>query len=151
MFSLVYVNKVRALQSAIPMQDLEMVDDYGNTPLLMACFLGRDQCVEILVQSGASLKAMNYFGQNALTLATYSGNTRIALYLMRYRSYEDFTASSIIPPLCVAILRNNQKLTEIFCAESPTADKIRTVHGVGTRDMVKIFMANDSTSTNIRL
>jgi len=51
--------------------NLEEVDSYGNTALLKACYLGRFDCARTLLEFGGNIFAMNYFGQNALTLASY--------------------------------------------------------------------------------
>nr|BAD72921.1 plu [Drosophila sechellia] len=90
--------------------NLEDVDMYGNTALLKACYLGRFECACTLLEFGANIFAMNYFGQNALTLATYAGHLNLVKELLRRRSYKDFNLSSMIPALCVATLQKHSGL-----------------------------------------
>lgn len=42
---------------------LESVDKYLNTPLLNACYLGRSQIVQYLLQLGADFERLNIFGK----------------------------------------------------------------------------------------
>ncbi|XP_004522824.1 DNA replication inhibitor plutonium [Ceratitis capitata] len=110
--------------------DLEETDKYGNTPLLRACYLAKVEHADLLIRHGASLKAINYLGQNALTLATYAGSLDVVRLLLRYRSYTDFNKSSIVPALCVACLRQNQTLINFFKRFPATAEEVKTAHGL---------------------
>ncbi|XP_011200025.2 DNA replication inhibitor plutonium [Bactrocera dorsalis] len=110
--------------------DLEETDIYGNTPLLKACYLGRRDHVDLLLKRGANLKAMNYLGQNALTLATYCGSLDVVRLLLRFRSYTDFNKSSIVPALCVACLRRNHTLINYFRRFPSSEEELTTAHGM---------------------
>ncbi|XP_011185439.1 DNA replication inhibitor plutonium isoform X2 [Zeugodacus cucurbitae] len=109
--------------------DLEEADIYGNTPLLKACYLGRRKHVELLLHVGANLNAINYLGQNALTLATYCGSLDVVRLLLRFRSYTDFNKSSIVPALCVACLRQNKTLINYFKRFPSSEEELKTAHG----------------------
>ncbi|XP_054739255.1 DNA replication inhibitor plutonium [Anastrepha obliqua] len=110
--------------------DLEEPDTYGNTPLLKACYLAKLEHVELLLRYGASLKSINYLGQNALTIATYAGSLEIVRLLLSFRSYSDFNKSSIVPALCVACLRQNKTLIEYFKRFPSTEEEVKTAHGL---------------------
>ncbi|ALC41360.1 plu, partial [Drosophila busckii] len=111
--------------------NLEELDKFGNTPLLKACYLGRLECVCILLEFGADIYTINYFGQNALTLATYGGYFPIVLELLQRRSYQDFNLSSLIPAICVATMRQHYALEDYFMRlDQNSTQEIHTVHGM---------------------
>lgn len=110
---------------------IEELDQYGNTALLKACHLGRFDCARILLDFGASIFAINYCGQNALTLATYAGSLRLVLELLRHRSYQDFNKSSLMPAICVAAMRQHKAIEDHFLRLDPSGvENIQTVHGM---------------------
>ncbi|KAH8301502.1 hypothetical protein KR059_004830, partial [Drosophila kikkawai] len=110
--------------------DLEQLDSYGNTALLKACYLGRLECARTLLEFGGNIFAINYFGQNALTLATYAGHLPLVQELLRRRSYKDFNLSSLIPALCVATVQKHADLELFFAQLDPGGVKeTHTVHG----------------------
>ncbi|EDX07886.1 DNA replication inhibitor plutonium [Drosophila simulans] len=116
--------------------NLEDVDMYGNTALLKACYLGRFECARTLLEFGANIFAMNYFGQNALTLATYAGHLTLVKELLRRRSYKDFNLSSMIPALCVATLQKHSALVAYFTQLDPRGvQETQTVHGLGVAEL----------------
>nr|AAO17641.1 PLU [Drosophila hydei] len=115
---------------------IEEVDKYGNTALLKSCYLGRLECALILLEFGANIYAVNYFGQNALTLASYCGNMQLVLELLHRRSYQDFNLSSLLPAVCVASMRQHKALVKYFMNLDPIGTpNLRTVHGLGLNDM----------------
>lgn len=42
---------------------LECIDEYSNTPLLLACYRGYDRIVAHLLKCGADYKRINIFGK----------------------------------------------------------------------------------------
>ncbi|XP_055840255.1 DNA replication inhibitor plutonium [Episyrphus balteatus] len=114
-------------------QQLEAVDFYGNTALLKACYLGNLEAVQVLLSFNVNLHAINYFGQNALTLAAYAGSLGVVCELLKYRSYTDFTLSSMIPPICVAVLKGHKNLMAFFENMHPMS--FRSVHGLTVGDL----------------
>ncbi|KAH8258256.1 hypothetical protein KR038_008758, partial [Drosophila bunnanda] len=110
--------------------NLEQLDSYGNTALLKACFLGRFECARTLLEFGGNIFALNYFGQNALTLATYAGHLPLVQELLRRRSYKDFNLSSLIPAICVATVQKHTALEQFFAQLDPNGVReTQTVHG----------------------
>ncbi|XP_052840707.1 DNA replication inhibitor plutonium [Drosophila gunungcola] len=119
---------------------LEEVDSYGNTALLKACYLGRIECALTLLDFGGNIYAINYFGQNALTLASYSGHLPLVKELLRRRSYKDFNMSSMIPALCVAVIEKHTALEEFFTQLDPNgARKAHTVQGLGVEELRRMM------------
>ncbi|XP_055917744.1 DNA replication inhibitor plutonium isoform X2 [Eupeodes corollae] len=119
-------------------QQLEVVDSYGNTALLKACYLGNVDAVRVLLKFNVNLHAINFFGQNALTLAAHSGSLEVVNELLKYRSYTDFTLSSMIPPICVALLRGHEQLIGFFQNMHPMS--FRSAHGLTLSDLYTMKM-----------
>lgn len=68
-------------------------------------------------------------GQNALTLATYSGNIECVRILLNSWSYHNYTQSALMPPLCVAAFRGHLDLVKMFSKLYPSPEHIKTAHG----------------------
>ncbi|XP_017073076.1 DNA replication inhibitor plutonium [Drosophila eugracilis] len=127
--------------------NIEEVDMYGNTALLKACYLGRYDCACTLLEFGANIFAINYFGQNALTLASYVGHLPMVKELLKRRTYKDFNLSSMIPALCVAIMQKHSALEAFFIQLDPKGAKdIHTVHGLGIEDLRKMMRQAENSS-----
>ncbi|XP_037956647.1 DNA replication inhibitor plutonium [Teleopsis dalmanni] len=109
---------------------LDVLDEYSNTPLLKACYLGSLVCAKMLLQAGADIQVINSMGQNALTLATYSRNKTLVLELLKYRSYDDFNSTSMLPALMVAKMLKNHDLIALFKTFTHKHDDLTTVHGL---------------------
>ncbi|XP_017960522.1 DNA replication inhibitor plutonium [Drosophila navojoa] len=143
--SCVTSNDVMALRTICtvepnPQYNIEEVDMYGNTALLKSCYLGRLECARTLLEFGANIYAVNYFGQNALTLASYAGNLQLVLELLLRRPYQDFNLSSLIPAVCVAAMRQHKVLVEYFMTIDPIGTpNLRTVHGLGINELSQIL------------
>lgn len=135
----------KACGTCTPRQ-LETVDYYGNTALLKACFLGNLDAVRVLLSFSANLYAVNYFGQNALTLATYAGSLEVVCELLKHRSFTDFTLSSMIPPICVAVLKGHQHLMTFFESMHPVS--FRSVHGLTVGDLLDMYIKNTKQNFN---
>lgn len=58
--------------------DVNVRNDAGQTPLMIATEKGYADMVQVLLQHGASPKLMNNQGESALTIALMKGYTRIA-------------------------------------------------------------------------
>ncbi|XP_020802913.1 DNA replication inhibitor plutonium [Drosophila serrata] len=123
---------------------LEQLDCYGNTALLKACYLGRFECARTLLEFGGNIFAVNYFGQNALTLATYAGHLSLVQELLRRRSYKDFNLSSLIPAICVATVQKHADLEQFFVQLDPNGvQETQTVHGLGVKELRGMAVQTD--------
>lgn len=63
-------------------QDLELVNEAGMTPLLQATRDGSVATVRALLDLGANMEAVNKYGQTALLLAAKAGHTEILIALL---------------------------------------------------------------------
>lgn len=62
-------------------------------------------------------KIFNLFfqiGQNALTLATYSGDRKTCELLLKAISYKELLNTSILTPMCTAVLNGDYDLVRFF-------------------------------------
>ncbi|XP_037037583.1 DNA replication inhibitor plutonium [Bradysia coprophila] len=120
--------KQQLLKSA---SGVECKDDTGNTPLLQAAYLGKSNCMQLLLEIGqANCKVINVHGQNALTLASYAGCIECIEILLAKWTYKDYTESSFLPPLCVAAMRGHLNVVNLFCQLTPSPNVIQSVHGI---------------------
>jgi ankyrin repeat protein len=54
--------------------DPNVVNDYGNTPLLWASWSGHEACVRVLIAAGADPNVVDYYGSTPLHEATWNGH-----------------------------------------------------------------------------
>lgn len=67
--------------------NIEKMDDFGDTPLMLAATPGQGRSVEplkILLKSGANIEARDRAGQTALMCAVYRGSTETVRLLLDY-------------------------------------------------------------------
>lgn len=78
--SAVFHNQTLKLQELLarePAVDANMADSHGNTPLHLACMLGRRTAVDVLLRYGALPSVPNKEGWHAIAEATSFGDRRI--------------------------------------------------------------------------
>ncbi|KAL9913903.1 plutonium [Glossina fuscipes fuscipes] len=118
-------------------EERERKDFYGNTALLKACYLGRLEAALILLRSGADVKAANYCGQNALTLATYANNRELVYELLRWCTYKEFNQLTLTPPICVATMLGHWPLQKFYKElDRHNYEYIQTAHGLNCDDIM---------------
>lgn len=74
-------------------------------------------------------------GQNSLSLAAYSGDQLTCDELLRVWPYKNYNKTSMLTPLCVAIMREHIDLVRFFLtidivSSKATKCKTATVHGI---------------------
>lgn len=74
-------------------------------------------------------------GQNALTMATYAGDRGTCEVLLEKWSYKEFNKTSIVTPMCAAVLTGNYELVQFYIRRDiVSSDRTKcttaTVHGV---------------------
>lgn len=69
-----------------------------------------------------------YIGVNSLALAAYSGNSFSVCNLLDSRSYRMYQ-TSIIPPLCAAVMGGSLEIVKIFSTLNPGPEEIQTLQG----------------------
>ena len=65
--------------------DLETRNEYGETPLLVACESGKVEVVDMLVEHGADLEATNQYGEGVLHIAIQNGWPDVVSHLLELR------------------------------------------------------------------
>lgn len=63
-------------------EPLEVTDELGNTPLILAAVQGHATCITALLEGGADLTARTNFGDTALTLAAKGGHVQTVRALL---------------------------------------------------------------------
>lgn len=86
---------------------------------------------------------MNIQGQNALTLATYSGDIETCMVLLKRINYNEFNMSGLLTPLCVAALQGNIDIAKIYLTlETPKQNIIdcpsKSIHGICPLHLARI-------------
>jgi hypothetical protein len=75
-----------------PKIDIEVRDNRGMTPVMLAAMVGNEEYFTGLVEKGADLKVVDNEGWNILICAAYGGNTNIVDFLLEAgfdKDYED--------------------------------------------------------------
>lgn len=67
LFEMIRLNHFVDFQIILKNQNnnLEMLDEYSNTPLLFACYMGRYLFVKLLCESGANFNRINIYGNKS--------------------------------------------------------------------------------------
>jgi hypothetical protein len=63
-------------------EPLEIADELGSTPLILAAGQGHDTCVSALLEGGAEVGARTNYGDTALTMAAGNGYLEVARALL---------------------------------------------------------------------
>ena len=94
-------------------------DDRGRTPLMVACWAGRLEVVELLLQRGADVNARNSSGTTAFMYAksTALGNGSSAIMQCLVDHGADISARDNYGKTALQYARENFKLLEIFILE----------------------------------
>lgn len=85
-----------------------------------------------------------FLGQNALALATYSGDLRTCQTVVDLWGFSNYNQTSILTPLCVAVLTNNYAIAEFYIHfENPTNGctnncPSKSMHGVCPLELAKL-------------
>ncbi|WIA13987.1 hypothetical protein OEZ85_002550 [Tetradesmus obliquus] len=73
-------------------------DSRGRTPLLAACYAGRSDCAQLLIESGSNIFACDKDGNGVLHLAAINGHTQLLQLLLLKAE-----AQAITPQLTAAV------------------------------------------------
>ena len=89
-----------------PEIDIDLVDDFLQTPLHRACFLGNLEIATLLIQTGANPNLFTDDGWSPLALALYSRSYSIVLMLLNHGAcLEQATAFDADAPLLTDLIR----------------------------------------------
>lgn len=91
-----------------------------------------------------------YSGQNALTLATYSGDRRTCDIILHTIRFDELNTIGLLSPLCVATLQGDIDLVKIYLAmESSSGNRFEcssaSIHGICPLKLAQIMNNTDLT------
>lgn len=95
--------------------DLDMRDQYGKTPLLIATAMGYNSIAECLLEYGADPNAADIRrGFSSLMIASYVGNKRLVNKLIEYKADVNALSHWGCSPLSLAMGNNHANITRIL-------------------------------------
>lgn len=97
--------------------DIENIDSFKRTPVLIACEMGYVDIIKILIPHGANIQARDYDGNTALHIAAVEGKLNVVRYLV-----EDLNIGVNI--------KNNQGLAPLQACESKCYSSLHEVQWV---------------------
>ncbi len=87
--------------------NIEIKDQEGNTPLLLASFLGWNKGIELLVYGGANIEAQDHQGASSLHLAVTFQQLEMIKLLCDHSANINIQTLKKITPLCQAVHMGN--------------------------------------------
>lgn len=104
-----------------PFEQSELEPQRGSTPLLLAARNGRIENARLLLDAGADVNERAPNGQSALVQASFSGQGRLAEFLLE-RGADAGDAATGYSPLHTAVLRGDGELVKALCAHGADPD-----------------------------
>lgn len=132
------VEDFQQVVSLIPqVADLEFSDENGNTPLILAAGLGYDQIMQLLIDSGASLVAINKDGYTALDMAVANGQNYDD-YLWRSEDGSDDHPAAV--DVLMKALKNNKEAWDEYENDDVFGEGVVTAADRGNDEALKILL-----------
>ena len=94
--------------------DLNIQNEYSNTPLILATLSNKIEIVKLLLDSGADIDKQNNDGYTALILAVMYNNLEIVELLLNAGAYIDKQNNDGDTALILAAYKNNSEIVEIL-------------------------------------
>jgi hypothetical protein len=76
----------------------DMRDEFGNSPLIVACQNGHKRCAKLLIKAGANVNSQNHRGNTALHYAHAYGYTSLSKYLVNKGADDTILNASGLTP-----------------------------------------------------
>lgn len=102
--------------------NLEVRDNRGWTPLMMAAFNGCDEIVGLLIQHNADVDAIDLGGNSALHWAAFGGHTSCAKQLVEHHAKINACNNFGWTPLMQATARNHPEIVSLLIASGVNLD-----------------------------
>lgn len=114
-----YEGVVRRLQLGEP---IDILDEYGYTPLIHASATNRADIVELLLKKGARTDLVDISGSTALHWAVDNDNLKISQLLLKYGSNPNAYTNHGQPVLFYPMLRHNAELVKLLLSKGANMD-----------------------------
>lgn len=94
--------------------DVDVKDNYGVTPLMIAAENGNNEIIKILLKYGADVNKVDNDGWSALLWACYKGQNGTAKFLLNNGSDVNIVTDNGFSPIIMSKIFNNYRLTELL-------------------------------------
>uniref|UniRef100_H0WVM3 Uncharacterized protein n=1 Tax=Otolemur garnettii TaxID=30611 RepID=H0WVM3_OTOGA len=126
-------------------------DRERRTPLMKAVQCQQEECVAILLESGANVHLTDVYHNTALHYAAYHQNIQIADRLLAYGSYIDPQNKNGSTPLLLAINENRKEMVEFLLknkANRNSVDKFNSIPQQISEDKEEKVLGDDSQNSS---
>jgi ankyrin repeat protein len=89
---------------------LDVQDNVGRTPVMIASALGRLQSLKLLAKEGADLNVTDKYGWSALMLAVYNNHFDVVRALISFKADINLTTKGQLSALKIAIDQKNRRI-----------------------------------------
>lgn len=103
----------QALQES-SLADLDVIDEYGYTPLIETAIMDSAERAELLLKAGADPNFLDLTKRSALHWATDNNNIKLTSLLLQYKANPNAYNSAGQPVLVMPLLRKQQQVKELL-------------------------------------
>lgn len=116
---------IKMIGIVLPHFDINSINEFGETPLMLAATYGKEAAFEMLIQNGAKPHLEGPFGQHLLHFAAEGGNPHILRYLLSLDLDVNQRNGVGVTPLAIAALHGKQSAFELLLEKK--ADPFLTI------------------------
>lgn len=95
-------------------QDLDVIDEYGYTPLIEAAIIDSAEKAELILNAGASIDFPDLTGRTALHWSTDNNNLELTQLLLKHGANTNAYSSAGQPVLVMPLLRKQTRLVTLL-------------------------------------
>ena len=145
-------DSVYYLLTNYPKLSVNLTDNEGNTPLTKACYEGKYDTAELLLQKGADINAMGQ-SQGPLQAAIKSKNNNLVTFLLNQANIDvnRQTTARYTTALHVACEINDKEIVELLLTKKSLNCNLRTVSGKLAKDITTNITIRDLLQNNSRV
>ncbi|KAL4664174.1 hypothetical protein H8957_016858, partial [Semnopithecus entellus] len=103
---------------------LDVFDGEDRTPLMKALQCQREDCANILVDSGAGLNVVDVYGNTALHYAVYNKNLSMVAKLVSHGAVIEMQNKAYLTPLLLAIMKRSEQIVEFLLTKNANANAV---------------------------
>jgi len=122
--------------------DVNACNDRGDTLLLLSAYYGRDRCVNMLLERGASVDRPNLKKQRPLSGACFKGYLAVVKLLIDAGARLEETDAAIKTPLMYAASFEHATIVKLLLDAGARAEAM-TLDGETALDLARINMAHE--------